>query len=239
MRPAYLALVFLAAGLSAQDTPTSAPAATPAAKLAPLTAAELRQGFIQLGQNIAAQSPLPGMRTSLEMTAEEVDALLSGLRAVMLGEVVAPAELDPRFETTLKERQTLKASRAKESEVAFLAKLDADKQVKKTDSGLRYQILKPGDAAVKAKATSTVTCLYHGTLSDGTVFDSTRNRNNEPVSFGLGEVIKGWTEGLQLVGKGGVIKLWIPANLGYGEQEAGPIPAGSMLTFEIEVLDVK
>jgi FKBP-type peptidyl-prolyl cis-trans isomerase len=175
------------------------------------------------------------------MTAEEVDAFLIGLRAVMLGEAKAPTApgMSARFETNLKERQAAKAARVKDVEASLLAKLDADKQVKKTDSGLRYQVVKTGDAALKPKASSTVTCLYHGTLTDGTVFDSTRNRNNEPVSFALGEVIPGWTEGLQLVGKGGVIKLWIPANLAYGDQQAGPIPAGSLLTFEIEVLEVK
>lgn len=241
MRPATLALVFLTAALSAQDAAAPVSTAAPAAKLAPLTADEVRQGFIQMGQSVAAQSPLPGFRTDFEMTAEEVDAFLIGLRAVMLGEAKAPSmpNFSERFETSLKERQAAKAARVKNVEVALLAKLDADKQVKKTDSGLRYQVVKAGDVALKPKATSTVTCLYHGTLTDGTVFDSTRNRNNEPVSFALGEVIPGWTEGLQLVGKGGVIKLWIPANLAYGDQQAGPIPAGSLLTFEIEVLDVK
>ncbi len=243
MRPALL-LALLAAALPAQETPAAVPAAEPAAKAAtgkeaPLTAEEIRTGFTQLGQGIGAQSPLPGMREAYAMSADEVDAFLVGLRAAMLGQPAPAAVPGERFDGLLRERAQQRAARAKAANDAFLAQADADKAVTKTASGLRYQVVKAGDAATKPKATSTVTCRYHGTLADGTVFDSTRNRNDEPVTFSLAEVIPGWTEGLQLVGKGGVIKLWIPANLGYGEQDAGPIPAGSVLAFEVEVLDVK
>ena len=240
MRPALL-LAFLAASLPAQETSPAVPVAkAEPAKEAPLTADEIRDGFTQLGRGIGAQSPLPGMREAYAMSAEEVDAFLVGLRAAMLGQPgAAAAAPGGRFDGLLRERAQQRAARAKEANAAFLAKADADKAVTKTATGLRYQIVKAGDAAAKPKATSTVTCRYHGTLADGTVFDSTRNRGDEPVTFSLGEVIPGWTEGLQLVGKGGVIKLWIPADLAYGEQDAGPIPAGSVLAFEVEVLDVK
>lgn len=108
----------------------------------------------------------------------------------------------------------------------------------KTESGLAYKILEKGTGEVPGP-TDTVTVNYHGTLIDGTVFDSTRERG-KPISFPLNRVIKGWTEGLQLVAKGGKIKLVIPADLAYGELGAPPkIPGGATLNFEIELLDTK
>lgn len=234
-----LLLLVLAAALPAQQPP--APAAAPAAPAAPapkLTPAEERAGFSRMGFEIGSQSPLPGLRSDYEMSADEVDAFLSGLRLAMLGQPSAEPEIGERFNGVLRARAGARAARAKQANLDFLAKVDADKEVTKTASGLRYKVVKPG-AGAKPTAQSTVSCLYHGTLADGRVFDSTRSRGNQPVSFGLGEVIPGWTEGLQLVGKGGVIRLWIPANLAYGEQDSGPIPGGSVLEFEVELLDVK
>jgi len=249
MRPVLLAALLGIALIARAQEPgsvrlappasASAPAAAPAAK--PLDAAELRACFARMGFDIGSQSPLPRIRGDYEMTPEEVDAFLAGLRAAMLGQPPAPGapDLEPRFDGFLRERRAAKAGRAKAANDGFLAKVDADKAVQRTASGLRYQVIRPGDAAARPKATSTVTCLYHGTLADGTVFDSTRDRGNEPVTFSLAEVIPGWTEGLQLIGKGGLVRLWIPANLAYGEQDAGPIPGGSVLSFEVEILDVK
>jgi FKBP-type peptidyl-prolyl cis-trans isomerase FkpA len=80
---------------------------------------------------------------------------------------------------------------------------------------------------------------YHGWLDNGKVFDSSYERR-EPIEFGLNQVIKGWTEGMQLVGKGGMIELEIPANLGYGDRGAGAdIPGGATLHFLVELIDVK
>lgn len=235
-------LLVISAVLSGQQPPAPVPAPAPApapAAVAPeLSAPEKVAGFARMGFDIGAQSPLPQIRTEYEMSPEEVDAFVSGLRLAMLGQVPAGAALDSRFDAMLKVRAGARAARAKQANVDFLAKIDADKGVTKTASGLRYKVIKAGDAT-KPSAKSSVSCLYHGTLADGTVFDSTRNRGNQPVSFGLGEVIPGWTEGLQLIGKGGVIKLWIPAALAYGEQDSGPIPGGSVLEFEVELLDVK
>lgn len=230
-------LLALAAALPAQQAPAPAlqPPAVPAA---PLSADEQRAGFGRMGFEIGAQSPLPGLRTDYEMSADEVDAFLAGLRRAMLGETPAASPADPRFNAVLESRAAARAARAKQANLDFLAKVDADKDVTKTATGLRYKVVKAGEGA-KPTAKSTVSCRYHGTLADGRVFDSTRNRGNQPVSFGLGEVIPGWTEGLQLIAKGGVIKLWIPANLAYGEQDSGPIPGGSVLEFEVELLDVK
>lgn len=230
---------------AAENAPAAKPAevapAAPAPAAKPLTADEQRRGFIQAGYQLGRSSPLPGFRSQYEMSEAEVDAFLSGMRVAMLGNK-APTEddasLQARFGDALNARVVSKAQRTKEANVAFLAKVDADKSVIRTASGLRYRIDKPGTGA-KPIASSQVSCRYTGQLYDGKVFDSTKDRNNEPVSFALNEVIPGWTEGLQLIAKGGVIRLWIPASLAYGDQEQDVIPAGSVLEFEVELVDVK
>ncbi|MCE7065410.1 FKBP-type peptidyl-prolyl cis-trans isomerase [Dyadobacter sp. CY326] len=106
-----------------------------------------------------------------------------------------------------------------------------------TESGLQYQIIKTGDGP-KPAATDKVKTHYHGTLTNGTVFDSSVDRG-EPVEFPVNGVIKGWTEALQLMPVGSKWKLFIPYQLAYGERAAGPqIPAYSALVFEVELLEI-
>lgn len=119
----------------------------------------------------------------------------------------------------------------------YLAKIDADKSVTKTASGLRYKIIDEGSAA-RPNASSTVKCRYEAKLIDGKVFDTTKARNNEPTEFPLSGVIPCWTEGLQLIGTGGKILLYSPPGLGYGAEGQGPIPGNSVLTFEVELVEV-
>jgi len=108
--------------------------------------------------------------------------------------------------------------------------------VQQTASGLQYLVLQAGDGA-SPTASDTVKVHYHGTLLDGTVFDSSVERG-QPISFGLNQVISGWTEGLQLMQEGGKSRLFIPAPLAYGDRAAGVIPPGSMLIFDVELLEV-
>ena len=107
-----------------------------------------------------------------------------------------------------------------------------------TASGLQYQVLRAGEGDVHPKASSKVKVHYHGTLLDGTIFDSSVDRN-QPISFGLKQVIKGWTEGLQLMTVGEKTRLFIPAELGYGNSAAGKIPPGSLLIFDVELLAIE
>ncbi|MBC7821098.1 MAG: FKBP-type peptidyl-prolyl cis-trans isomerase [Planctomycetaceae bacterium] len=115
---------------------------------------------------------------------------------------------------------------------------DAAKEFTETKSGLKYRILRQG-AGAAPKATNTVRVHYHGWLDNGKVFDSSYRRN-EDISFGLNQVIKGWTEGMQLVGAGGMIELQIPSDLGYGNRGAPPdIPPKATLHFLVELIEVK
>jgi FKBP-type peptidyl-prolyl cis-trans isomerase len=110
---------------------------------------------------------------------------------------------------------------------------------KTTASGLKYQVLKSGTGTVSPKATDTVKVHYHGTLLDGTVFDSSVERG-QPISFPLNQVIPGWTEGLQLMKVGDKFKFEIPPNLAYGPASPSPkIPPNSTLVFEVELLGIE
>jgi FKBP-type peptidyl-prolyl cis-trans isomerase len=113
------------------------------------------------------------------------------------------------------------------------------KEMKTTSSGLKYQVMKQGTGTASPKPTDTVKVHYHGTLLNGTVFDSSVERG-EPISFPLNGVIKGWTEGLQLMKVGDKFKFEIPPDLAYGPSSPSPkIPPNSTLVFEVELLAIQ
>lgn len=135
------------------------------------------------------------------------------------------------------ELETKIAGEQKAAGEKFLKENAQRAEVKTTASGLQYEVLE-ATLGQKPKATDTVKVHYEGTLIDGTVFDSSYKRG-EPISFGLNQVIKGWTEGLQLMSIGSKYKLYIPYQLGYGEQGAGAsIPPYSTLIFTVELLGI-
>ncbi len=119
----------------------------------------------------------------------------------------------------------------------FLENNRKQPNVIETTSGLQYTVLVEGSGA-SPKATDTVKVHYHGTLLNGTVFDSSVQRG-EAISFPLNQVIAGWTEGLQTMKVGGKTRFYIPSNLAYGDQAIGNIPAGSTLIFEVELLGIE
>ena len=127
---------------------------------------------------------------------------------------------------------------AKAAGEAFLAENGKKDGVVTLPSGLQYQVLKEGDGK-KPSATDQVVCHYEGTLIDGTVFDSSYQRN-QPATFGLNQVIPGWTEGVQLMQEGAKYRFFIPYNLAYGERGAGAqIPPFAALVFDVELIEVK
>ncbi|GAK84012.1 FKBP-type peptidyl-prolyl cis-trans isomerase FklB [Vibrio ponticus] len=107
-----------------------------------------------------------------------------------------------------------------------------------TESGLQYLVLEKGEGTVHPTKSNKVKVHYHGTLIDGTVFDSSVDRG-EPITFGLGQVIAGWQEGLTYMTVGDKFRLFIPSTLAYGKSGTGPIPPAATLIFDVELLDIQ
>ncbi len=141
-----------------------------------------------------------------------------------------------RFQENFERRQRAGVERNIEAGRKYLDEVGKNKSVYTTASGLKYRMIKEGNGK-KPKATDRVKVHYTGTLIDGTKFDSSVDRG-EPITFALNQVIPGWTEGLQLMDEGSKYMLYLPYNLGYGEQPAGAIPPGSALIFEVELLEI-
>jgi FKBP-type peptidyl-prolyl cis-trans isomerase FklB len=119
----------------------------------------------------------------------------------------------------------------------FLAANKLKAGVTETQSGLQYEVMKEGNGP-KPTAFNKVTCHYHGTLINGTIFDSSVQRG-QPAAFPLSAVIKGWTEGVQLMATGSKWRFFIPPSLGYGDRQVGPtIGPNSTLIFEVELLGI-
>jgi FKBP-type peptidyl-prolyl cis-trans isomerase FklB len=176
--------------------------------------------------------------------AVQVDraALLAGLEDGLAGAKVRvpESELQAAF-TALQQKVSAAMAAEGEKQLAagndYLAKNKTKSGVKVTASGLQYEVLKSGFGP-KPKPTNTVRVHYHGTLIDGTVFDSSVQRG-QPVEFPVTGVIKGWVEALQMMSVGDKWKITIPANLAYGPQPKGNIPPNSVLIFEVELLGIK
>lgn len=115
---------------------------------------------------------------------------------------------------------------------------DAPEEFTATESGLKYRIRRKTDGK-KATIKDVVRVHYRGTLDDGTIFDSSYGKSGKAVAFPLKDVVKGWTEGMQLVGEGGMIELQVPPDLGYGPATMPGIPPNSTLHFLVELLEVK
>ncbi len=119
----------------------------------------------------------------------------------------------------------------------YLAKNALKDGIQTTASGLQYEVLQSGTGTEHPTATDSVKVNYEGTLLNGTVFDSSYKRG-QPIEFKLNQVIKGWTEGLQLMTVGEKVRFFIPSDLAYGNRTMGSIPAGSTLIFDVELLGI-
>ncbi len=175
----------------------------------------------------------------LNLSDKEMSALYKGLAASAKNEKseVAMETYQQKIQGLFKERMDKAAVKEKETGKAFLEKFAKEEGVKTTASGLSYKVIKEGTGATPGPE-DVVEVHYHGTLMDGTVFDSSVERG-QTISFPLNRVIKGWTEGLQLMKVGGKSKFVIPADLAYGDAGAPPkIPGGATLVFEVELFKV-
>jgi FKBP-type peptidyl-prolyl cis-trans isomerase FkpA/FKBP-type peptidyl-prolyl cis-trans isomerase FklB len=173
------------------------------------------------------------------LTPADLDLVLSGISDGVLGKPAkAPIEtFGPKVNELAKSRAAVAAAGEKKAGQAFLDKAEKEKGAVKTKSGLIYQELKPGTGD-HPKATDKVKVHYHGTLTDGTVFDSSVKRG-EPATFPLNGVIPCWTEGVQLMKVGGKSKLICPSDIAYGDRGSPPtIKPGATLVFEVELLEI-
>ncbi|AKC83647.1 peptidylprolyl isomerase [Verrucomicrobia bacterium IMCC26134] len=187
---------------------------------------------MNMGANIARQGGV------------EIDlgAFLIGLQDGLanLKPRVSEADLKAAFQTAQERVEAIAAeASSKQGQVGrtFLAKNQARAEVFVTESGLQYEVLRAG-AGAKPSSDQTVEVHYHGTLVDGTVFDSSVQRG-QTISFPVTGVIPGWVEALQLMSVGAKWKLFIPSELGYGNQGQGPIPPASVLIFEVELISIQ
>jgi FKBP-type peptidyl-prolyl cis-trans isomerase FkpA/FKBP-type peptidyl-prolyl cis-trans isomerase FklB len=176
---------------------------------------------------------------TFSLSEAELDMVKNGLTDGVLKR--APkADLQtfgPKIQQLQQSRVALVAEGEKKAGAAFLTKAASEKGSTKTESGIVITTIKPGTGATP-KATDTVKVHYHGTLTDGTVFDSSVKRG-EPATFPLNKVIKCWTEGVQQIKVGGKSRLVCPSNLAYGDGGSPPIiKPGSTLVFEVELLEV-
>ena len=188
----------------------------------------------QIGKNIKSQEAQgligePSLTTDFELIKQGFINGLIGFTEQMDG-----TQAGEYIQTTM---NNIKYGTVKEDGEKFLAENALREGVKVTESGLQYEVIKMGRGK-KPAATDRVKVHYHGTLIDGTVFDSSVERG-EPTSFGLNQVITGWTEGLQLMPVGSKFRFYIPQELGYGSRNAGSIPPYSTLIFEVELLGIE
>lgn len=176
----------------------------------------------------------------------DIDIVMEGLRAAYLGEetlLTQEEALSERQKFIEQRQQRLEQQRVEEATMnreegeAFLAQNAEKEGVMVTDSGLQYRVIEQGEGE-RPSATDRVTVHYKGTLINGVEFDSSYSRG-EPATFGLNQVIPGWTEGLQLMPVGSKYEFFIPSDLAYGEQgRPGPIGPNATLIFEVELIEI-
>ena len=188
-----------------------------------------------IGQNLQAQQVVEGL---------DLDAFFAGMRDAIGGETQLDQDSMMQAIQTFMQRQADQEASALADNLSaseeFLAENATKDGIIVLESGLQYEILESGSAGGQSPTTSdSVLAHYHGTLPDGSVFDSSVDRG-EPATFGVSQVISGWTEALQLMIVGDKWRLYIPPAMAYGEASPTPaIPPNSALVFEVELLEIR
>ena len=186
----------------------------------------------QIAQGIKSQSSVSELDSKALQSA--ISDVMAG-RPTLLTEEEVQQQVKKWYEMQVEARKK-QATANKAATTKFLAKNKTKPGIETTASGLQYKIIKPGKGTAPTPA-DKVKVHYAGTLIDGSEFDSSYKRN-APATFGLTQVIKGWTEGLQLVKPGGKVQLFVPPELGYGPATKPGIPGNSVLIFDVELLEV-
>ena len=209
---------------------------------APANEQQLKDGAYFIAWQLGKQLSQQGDEIGQILASGDAESLLAGLRDGASGNQPArdtaganaciKAFLE-RIENASQQQHAATVAAGQ----AHLAALKSKQGVVFLPSGMAYEVIKQGTGALP-KATDTVRVLYTGTLTDGQVFDSTANRNNEPTEFPLNGVIRGWTEGIQLMPVGSTYRFHIPAELAYGAQRKGIIVPHSLLIFDVELLAI-
>lgn len=225
-------VLLLGAGLAAgcQQKTVQESAAAP-------TRTEDEKAIYAFGAAVGQQ--VSGQTEQLRLTPAEIEVFNDGLGDALRGEPleVEISAYESRFQQLAESRMAAAASEAKTRSEEVITAAAAEPGAVKTDSGMVYQTLTPGQGP-SPKATDKVRVHYHGTLPDGKVFDSSRERG-EPAEFALNQVIACWTEGVQRMKVGEKAKLVCPPAMAYGERGAGnDIPPNSTLVFEVELLKI-
>jgi FKBP-type peptidyl-prolyl cis-trans isomerase len=243
MKPttALLCAALAAASLThAQEVKPAQPADAPAAAAAPAapaTPAPVSMDKVSyfIGNNIGQNFKSQGIAIDIPALNEGIKAALSGEKPKYTQEELMTAM--QAFEASMQAKAAARGQEAKAAGDKALAENGKRKGVTTTASGLQYEVIKEGTGA-KPTATEKVSVHYHGTLLNGKVFDSSVERGM-PITFGVQEVIKGWTEALQLMPVGSKWKIYIPSQLAYGENGAGgDIGPNEALIFEVELLGI-
>jgi FKBP-type peptidyl-prolyl cis-trans isomerase FkpA len=213
---------------AAVSTATAADLATEKDKVSYMVGMDVGRSLTQIKDEIDVDVLVQGLKDTLTgATPKLTDDQANEIKQAFMQRLQAKA---------MEERNALAARNRAEGE-AFLAENSKKPGVHTTDSGLQYQVLTQGNGP-KPAATDRVKVHYTGTLIDGTKFDSSIDRGT-PAEFALNGVIKGWTEGLQLMPVGSKYKFFIPSDLAYGEQGTpGPIGPNATLVFEVELLEI-
>ncbi len=194
---------------------------------------ELDRFSYSLGMSIAGNLIQSGVKTV------NPEIFLEAFKDVFEGEMpkILPEEANKILEEYIGKANAEKGGDNLEVGLKFLAENAKKKEVTELPSGLQFQVLKEGEGEMP-KATDKVRCHYHGTLIDGTVFDSSVERG-QPADFPVNGVIQGWVEALQLMSTGSKWKLFIPSELAYGQQGAGgAIGPNTALIFDVELLEI-